>query len=449
MPTVTAAARLLIAVPVFIAAACSDSVTPVAPELRPAASVSESTISVATAADLMAALVPENAGRRILVQAGTYDIDHPLTVPDGVTLEGEGTMLSDGVGLPSGFGSAPHSTLRMIANVAGDVLTLGNGVTIQRLEIVDRGGRSGNVIGVGSRRPGDQVVATILESEIVNANATFYGLFVQTKNLNQGNDPPPDEGAAVSVRVTRSVIRSSLAGRGVFAFNFAPLGKVAVTLTRNVLGGITANGGVSLPDAVHDSETRIESHGNLYRSEAANPCAAVDVGWNLTGGSGPPANRPVSETSRNTLSVQSVGDRIERFTTAVQATGSRQFFPAWIAGLNSDNTLNLTLIDATLVTPSCGTAQVVRDLELQGVFARPGIAAGNGNTLHAVIRQVTGSGLRPNIYTDAGGIAGPLAPQLRGIGNRLEIVGSAEAFARTNTQIDPAPGAEFFTSNMN
>ena len=234
-----------------------------------------------------------------------------------------------------------------------------------------------------------------------------------------------------------------------FAFNFAPLGKVAVTLTRNVLGGITANGGVSLPDAVHDSETRIESHGNLYRSEAANPCAAVDVGWNLTGGSGPPANRPVSETSRNTLSVQSVGDRIERFTTAVQATGSRQFFPAWIAGLNSDNTLNLTLIDATLVTPSCGTAQVVRDLELQGVFARPGIAAGNGNTLHAVIRQVTGSGLRPNIYTDAGGIAGPLPPQLRGIGNRLKIVGSPEAFARTNTQIDPAPGAEFFTSNMN
>ena len=438
----------LISGSVFLAAACSDPVTPSAPELQPAQSVSGNAISVSTATDLMAALVPENAGRRILVQAGTYEIDHRLTVPDGVTLEGEGQMLFDEAGLPSGFGSAPHATVRMIANVAGDVLTLGNGVTIQRLEIVDRAGRSGNVIGVGSRNSGDQVAATILESEIVNANATFYGLFVQTKNLNQGNDPPPDDGAAISVRLTRSLIRSSIGGRGVFAFNFAPLGKVAVTLTRNVLGGITANGGVSLPDAVHDSETRIESHGNLYRSEAANPCAVVDVGWNLTGGSGPPANRPVSETSRNTLSVQSVSDRIERFTTAVQATGSRQFFAASIAGLNSDNTLFLTLINATLATPACGSAQVVRDLELQGVFARPGIAAGNGNTLHAVIRQVTGSGLRPNIYTDAGGISGPLPPQLRGIGNRLEIVGSPEAFARTNTQIDPAPGAEFFTSKL-
>jgi hypothetical protein len=405
------------------------------------------TVTVTTTAELLAALSPENAGRRILLRPGTYDIDRPLIIPDGITLEGEGTMRPNSAGLPTGFGSSAHATLRMTATVPGDMLTLGDGVTLRQLEIIDHTGRSGNVVAVYSRHPGDQVAATVLGSEIVNANAGFYGLYVQTRNAALGNDPPPDEGAAVTVRMTGSLVRSSVGGRGLFAFNFAPLAKVAVTLESNVLGGITANGGVSLPDAVHDSEVRIESHHNLYRNEAADPCAVPTPGWNLTGGSGPPVPIRVAETSRNTLRMQSVGDRIEHFTTAVLASGSRRYFGAPMAGESTDNTLDLQLLDATLSTPACGGAQFVRDLDLKGAYAASNtLPPGNGNILHAVIRGVTGSGSRFNLYADAGGSTAPLPTSDQGVGNHLEIVGSPQAFARTNRQIDPAPGAEFFTS---
>lgn len=445
-----AAARFrlqLVALALVGATACKDPVDPVAPRAPVESASLGSAIAVTTTAELLAALAPENAPRRILVRSGIYELDRPITVPDGDTLEGEGTMLSDGAGLPRGFGSGAHATLRMTANVPGDVLTLGTGVVLRGLEIVDLTGRSGNVVAVYSRRPGDQVSATILASEIVNANAGFYGVYVQTRNLNLGNDPPPHEGAAITVRMTGSLISSSLGGRGVFAFNFAPLASVAVTLAGNVLGGITANGGVSLPDSVHDSEVQIESHGNLYRNEASDPCAAPVVGWNLTGGSGPPAPVPVSGTSGNTLRMQSVGDRIEHFTTAILASGSRRYFGAPLAGESTDNTAELELVNATLATPSCGGARFVRDLDLKGAFsASDALAPGNGDTLRVVIRGVTGSGPRFNLYADAGGASAPLPTSVQGTGNRLEIVGSPEAFARTNRRIDPAPSPEFFTS---
>lgn len=139
------------------ATACTDAVGPVA--LRSAAedALVVNTVTVTTTAELLAALSPENAGRRILLRSGTYDIDRPLTIPDGITPEGEGTMHPDGAGFPTGFGSSVHVTLQMTANVPDDMLTLGDGVTLRRLEVVDRTGRSGNVVAVYSRRPGDQV----------------------------------------------------------------------------------------------------------------------------------------------------------------------------------------------------------------------------------------------------------------------------------------------------
>lgn len=437
----------LAAAAVIAVTACSDAVTPDAAQIRVNHDLVDNTITVTTSAELIAALSPANAGAHILVRAGTYDIDHPLTVPDGVTLEGEGIMLTDGDGRPAGFGADPHTTLQMTANVPGDMLTLGNGVTIQRLMIVDRIGRSGNVVAVYSRHPADSVAASVLESEIVNANSGFYGLYMQTRNLNLGNNPPPDAGAAIDVRMTQSFVTSPVGGRGVFAFNFAPLAKVSVTLTGNVLDGITANGGVSLPDAVHDSEVDIVSHGNLYRNEATNPCAAPVIGWNLTGGSGAPAPVAISGTSLNTLQMQSVGDRIEGFTTAVLGGGGRRYFGAPLAGASNDNTLDMELIGATLSTPSCAT-QIVRDLDLKGAFSASNtLVPGNGNVLHAVIRGVTGSGQRLNLYADAGGSSAPLPSAVQGIGNRLEIAGSPMSFSRTNTNIDPAPSAEFFAGS--
>ena len=193
----------------------------------------------------------------------------------------------------------------------------------------------------GFRDAGDRVSATVVESEIVNPNPigagpagpTGYGLFVLTRNLNLGADPAPHEGAELIARMTRSLIRSPAGGGGLFAFNFASLGRISITLESNVVGGqLAANGGVSRPDAVHDSETRIESHRNLYRDDSVDPCVSPHFGWNLTGGSGPPAPLPVPETARNTLRMHSVHDRIEGFTTGVLATGSRRFFPLPTAG---------------------------------------------------------------------------------------------------------------------
>lgn len=412
-------------------------------------------IVVNNAAELVAALAPENAGRRILVRAGTYAIDAPLTVPDGATLEGEGVMQLDGDWLPAGFGAGARTTLTMSTNVPGNMLTLGDGVTIRRLEIADLAGRAGNVVAVLSREAGDRVSATIVESEIVNPNPngagpdgpTGTGLLVLTRNPGLGADPAPDESAVIKARMVRSVIRSPAGGAGLFAFNFAALGRVSVTLHRNIIGGgIIANGGVSRPDAVHDARVRIESLRNLYRDDSPDPCATPHLGWNLTGGSGPPTPLPVPGTVRNSLRVRSENDRIEGFTTGVLATGSRRFFPSPTAGPSNDNSVDLRLLGSRISTPSCGGAPFVADLDLAGAFAG-GVALtpGDGNRLHVVMRGVKGSGARFNVYGNSVGPSGPLPPELQGSANRLQIAGTPEAFARNNRHIDPAPGSEHFT----
>lgn len=412
-------------------------------------------IVVSSSAELVAALSAENAGRRILVRAGTYDVDTRLTVPDGATLEGEGVMLFDADGLPSGFAPGTRTTLNMTANTAGEMLTLGDGTTLRGLEIADLPGRSGNVVAVVSRNAGDRVSAAIAETEIVNPHPigagpegpTGYGLLVLTRNLNLGAPPLPHEGAAITARVSRSLVRSPAGGGGLFAFNFAPLASVSLTLRGNVIGGeVTANGGVSRPDAVHDSEVRIASHGNLYRDDSSDPCAVPNrPGWNLVGGSGPPAPLPVPETARNTLRFRSLDDRIEGFARAVLATGARRFFASPTAGPSTDNRIDLALLGGTISTPSCGGAPFAADLDLAGAFAaNDALFPGDGNELRAVIRGVTGSGPRFNQYANAVGPSGPLAPALQ-VGNLLELAGSPRAFTLTNPGIDPAPGAEFFT----
>jgi hypothetical protein len=67
---------------------------------------------------------------------------------------------------------------------------------------------------------------------------------------------------------------------------------------------------------------------------------------------------------------------------------------------------------------------------------------GDGNTLRLLMRGVTGSGARANVFTDLTGPSGSLPTGASG--NRLEIVGSPRAFERTNRGIEPAPAAEFF-----
>jgi hypothetical protein len=414
-------------------------------------------IVVTNSVELVAALAPANSGRKILVRSGSYTVTQPLFVPDGATLQGEGTMLFDASGLPTGFAVGTRTTITMTANVAGDVLTLGNSSSVSGIAFEDLPGRTGNVIGVNSRDAGDTLSVTITEVEITNPNVhgivlsgpTACGVSAVTLNPNLGGNPPPHAGASISVKMTHSLIHSPSTGIGcgVFAFNFAPLAIVSVDLSNNVIGGgIIANGGVSRPDAVHDSRTVIQSRRNLYRDDSPNPCVSRHLGWNMSGGSGVPVMLQVGETSRNTLRVHSHGDRLEGFTTAILGAGGRRFFASPTAGPMTDNTMELELIDASISTPACGGASFVTDFRLAGALVtNASVTPGNGNTLRAVMRNVTGSGTRSNVFADALGPTGPLSPAIQGTGNRIEIAGTLRAFEQTNQAIDPAPAPELFT----
>lgn len=453
---------LAIAISIGAAAGCgTDTPSTTAPQItevrQPDANVlSENAIVVTNSAELIAALTPQNAGRTIRVRAGTYELTQPLTVPDKVTLEGEGVMRFDQAGLPAGFATGTGTTLTMTANAPGNVLTLGDSVTVRRIAIVDIAGRAGNVIGVVSRAPHDRIFVAVDEVEIFNPNThivgpsggTGCGLYVVTLNPNLGNDPPPHAGAAITARLTRSLIRSTATGVacGLFAFNFAPVASVSVALTDNVVGGgMIVDGGVSRPDAVHNSRTDIWSHHNLYRNDAPNLCLPLRFGWNAQGGSGPAAPLAAGETRENSLRISSLYDRIEGFTTGVTAAGGRRFFPAPLQGPTTGNSVDLQLIGTGFATPSCGGASFVADLRLAGAFVfGDSFAPGDNNTLRAVIHRVTGSGSRSNVYANVLGLTGPLSPALQGTGNRLEITGSRQDFLQMNQAIDPAPGPAFF-----
>ena len=435
---------------------------------EPGPRFSGGTAVITSSADLMAALVPANAGRRIQLRAGAYDIERPLTIPDGMTIDGAGVMRFDGDGLPAGFDSATRTTIRMAAPAAGDMLTLGDGVTLRRLEIEDLAGRTGNVIAVLSRGGHDSVSVTLEETVILNPNVFSIGasgplgraLFIMTRNPNLGAAPLPDSASAITVRMTRSMVRAPAGGGGFFAYNFAANSTITLDIRQSVVGGSNeANGGVSRPDAVHGSRVQLHSEGNLYRNEWGEPCASPLRGWNFTGGSSTPVPiEGAAVTRNNELLVRSVNDRLAGFTSAILATASRRFFPDPISAAPVDNRILLQLSGTTIETPACesvgratdaGVAtdqrDPVRDFTLVGGWvANDALAAGSGNILRAELTGVTASGRRANSYLDAGGQMGPLPAELAGSGNRLEVVGDSAQFTRDNQGIDPAPAARFF-----
>src|SRR5262245_24471803 len=157
-------------------------------------------IVVTTVAELVGALVPANAGARILVVAGDYDVSVPLVVPDGATLEGQGVMSYDPSGLPAEIEPSGRTLLRSTLALVGDMLTLGDGSSLHGLVIEDALGRaSGNLVAVVSRAAGAIISARVDECEMVNPNPsgvapqgpTGRSLVAVARNLNLGQDPPP------------------------------------------------------------------------------------------------------------------------------------------------------------------------------------------------------------------------------------------------------------------
>ena len=429
MPTM----RTRIRIPCFVAMATFIVALLGAHSGRLAASLQEPDIVVTTTAELQSALSPANAGARILVQAGVYDVSQALTVPDGAALVGEGVMIFDQAGLPTGFDPSGRTLLKATAALAGDILTLGDGATVRGLAIEDVVGRvTGGAVAVLSRAPGDFISARIEECEVITPSrvvgTTGRGLVVMTRNPDL---EPPDEGAVLRVQMTRSIVRSPGAANGIFAINFASHSQIQLDVESNVVGGtLSVAAGVGLPDAVTGASVVIQSSHNLYRSDSFVPTA---TGWQLFGGADAPIPSIVSQASTfNTLQMHSIDDTLAGFATGIVAAGGRRINA--LSGTISSNRVEPNLHGTRLQTTTA-------DLRLSGATTGLSVSTGDDNTAHVLLVHATGSGARANRYADS---SIPLTGS-PGIGNRLEIVGNANAFDQTNDNFVPPPPAEFFT----
>ena len=409
---------------------------------------------VQTPQQLVAALQPDNAGRRIRILRGDYDVDRPLVVPEGATLEGEGVIANGPDALPTGFEPGTATTLRATGAFDGHLLTLGHGSAIRGLRVLDVGNaasrpapRRGNVVYLASRAPRDVLVASIDDCEIVTDQAIGFsevgpqghGLVVLTLNPNLGAPPVAHAGARVALAVRRSIVRTH-AGAAVFANNFAPDSEIGLRLEGNRFEGyLIASGGTTRPEQVHDSRTVIESLGNLYRRTGLDR-----FGWHLVGASTAPhvQEAPSQGGARNTLHMFSRGDRIEGFRTGIRAVAARRLGLA--SGPLDDNRTEIDLRGTRILTEGEAAADLVFRAtvsEIEQEKAAMELAAGDRNVLRVQMSGVTGSGLRRNVFAD---VVGPLEPANFGTGNQLQVVGEAETFRRSNPSVEPPPGPQQF-----
>ena len=133
------------------------------------------------------------------------------------------------------------------------------------------------------------------------------------------------------------------------------------------------------------------------------------------------------ETLNNKLSMHSVDDRIEGFARAIVASGGRRMSAAGRRHcLERDG------------TDPRGYPPVVHSVGFQFVRSEEPHGRVNDCELRVTMHNVIGSGPRTNTYVDANSNLG--------IGNRLIISGSLNAFSHTNQAILPMPGEQFFTA---
>lgn len=398
---------------------------------------------VANVAELQAALNTAASGDTVVVRAGVYTLAQPLVVRDGVTVAGEGTMSFTAEGFPAGFDAAGETVLQASPALAGDLLTLGHRSSLRALALRDVAGRTtGNVVVLQTRAAADVVTASITECEIVNPNVPGVGaqgpigraVVAVTLNLNGGAPPAPHDGSTLTLRMTRSVVRTVASDPvfvpGCWAHNFASRSKIELVLTQNVLGGgVEVFGGNCRVDATTESAVTLRSSFNLYRSD--NAASPQPFGIVAVGGLTPNTpNVTFGSPTDNRVEVQSLQDRIEGFATAIYAAGGRRATP--LLPTVRGNRVELSVHGATLR----GTS---RDLYLAGAESFvPATGTDPDNSVRLLLSNTTGSGARANSF--AHGTA-------NGPGNRIEIVGSVTSFAQTGRDILPAPAAEFFTSN--
>jgi hypothetical protein len=390
---------------------------------------------------------PSSAGKTIRLLAIDYPVTQPLVLREGATLVGAGVMTYHADGLPAGIDPDTRSRLLAAPTLVGDILTLRDGSKVAGVSIEDfmwtqelRARSSGNLLVVSSTQANDRITATIEECELQNPNGSGVafngpsgrGLVVITRNPREAVPPAPHTGASIAAVMRRSIIHSPGNGSCVFAINFAPEAQVSVSLERNVLGGtLDCDGGVSRPFTVTGSRTSIDSQGNLYQSDSADPNDNAGAGWQLTGGSGPPVSfLHVGTTSDTELDMHSVNDRLEGFWVGIYAVGGRRNFVSGISGPTNDCR---TIIDmqGTRMT------SIFVDVWLFGVESEAmDLDPGDHNMLHVSMRDVQSASVGvENLYgramgVDADGNFAPLDSPFDGTGNRLE--GDLTPFARGN-----------------
>ncbi len=392
---------------------------------------------------LQAALIEENAGREILVLRGNYEAYVPLLVPDGVTLRGEGVM--QGKSQPTGFVPGWETRIFATAGFAGDLVSLGDGAALEGLQLEQAWGSSGNVVMVGSRESGDSIAASIEECEIINPNRPGVapqgpigkGVVLITRNANAGAPPAPHEDAQISLKMYRSVIRSNFSGAGFYVINFGARGMITAELRQNqIVGELEVIGGASRGDAVSGAMVFINSEQNVY---ASPDIPSPGNGWLLFGGSSVPIPIPTSPSTGNAVYVSSTNDSIQGFTTSILAEGAHKFFDAPQQPV-SDNLLDLRVRGLIMETAAVPGAA---DFRIYGAKSNGEFSPGDGNLVRVLVRNSMGSGYRENSYENT---FGPTLEENMGVDNRIEFVGSSNAFQTTNDAIDPLPGEEFFSA---
>jgi hypothetical protein len=321
------------------------------------------TLTVRNAVELYAALAGATRGQSIHAIGGLYELDRPLVVPDGVALAGDGEMRVDASGTPQGWGNIV-TTLHVSEPFVANVVTLGDGASLRGLKIVQRsvapeqtaraqtgGNDTPNVVAIVSRRPADELSATIRECEIVNPNPFNINrsgpggraIVVTTLHADPPLVPATHAAAHLTVTIERSIVRSGDSNT-LFAANFAPQARIDLKLRDNRFEGLlSASGGVSRVDLVSDATTTLESTHNVY----VRTGSFADLGWQLLGGSSAPhPTTPTPGAFRNTLRVRSLDDRIEGFQVAVYAAAGRRVGDT--SGPVSDNRMELDMTGTTI-----------------------------------------------------------------------------------------------------
>ena len=413
----------------------------------------DGTRTVRNVAELRAALDGGVAATTVRLLAGDYPLDRPLVVPDGVLLEGIGTMaVRDG--RAAGFDAGPVTVIRAARSFDGDLVTLGNDARVRSLLLLDqtpsRGAalRQGNVVALVSRSAGDRLSARIEDCEIVSGGAmgvttrgpVGHGIVVLTRSPSLGESGQPHVGSTVSLHLSRSRVQAR--GASLFVVNFASRSEIEVTLEGNLMAGpIVASGGASRPQLVSGSRVHLHSSGNLYQHSDEGEDS---FGWMLYGGSTPHLPSLATPGPRdNELSMQSNGDRIEGFRIGVLAGGARRRYE--IAGPPIDNRARLDLVDLSISTHGDRPLGVALHGAIAGegdvAIAGPGFPAGEGNVLWARMRSMRVD--EPQVGNRYSATFGDPRMDPAAGTNRLVLAGTAEDFARDNPGFPPPPPDAF------